>query len=110
MKRLKIEIVGSAEVDYALALDGIAEALAGEVRAAILRQPGTRWKKTDALRNNIVATDDAVTVAPSAQRLIVGDIAEKFSEQVMPVAPLSAAPVREATERAIAASVKGDEP
>jgi hypothetical protein len=52
-----------------------------------------------------VATDDAVSVSAS-DRLVVGEVAEKFSEQVMPIAPLSAARVREASEKAVAAAVK----
>lgn len=108
MKRLKIEIVGDAKVDFALALGGVAEALKDELQAAILRQPGGKWKKTDALRMNLVATDDAVSVSGAVDRLRIGEVAEKFAQQVMPVAPLSAAAVKKASEAAIAAAVKDE--
>lgn len=106
MKRLKIEIVGDAKVDFALALGGVAEALKDELQAAILRQPGDKWKKTDALRMNLVAGEDSVTVSGAVDRLRDGRVADLFAEQVMPVAPLSAAAVRKASEAAIAAAVK----
>lgn len=107
MKRLKIEIVGDAKVDFNLALGGVAEALKDELQDAILRQPGDKWKKTDRLRNSLVATDDAVSVS-ATDRLVVGEVAEKFAEQVMPIAPMSAARVREASQKAVAAAVKDE--
>lgn len=84
--------------------DGIAEALAAELREAVERQPGAKWNRTGHLMRSIAASDDAVSVA--SDRLQRDDLAEKFADEVMPADPLNDRRVQEATEKAVAEAIK----
>jgi hypothetical protein len=88
-----------------LNLEGIADALAADLRAAVASQPGDKWNRTGKLLRSITSNDDAVTL--SSDRLERDpDLAEKFRDDVMASDPLDSARVRKAAEAAVMAAVK----
>jgi hypothetical protein len=105
MSAPNVEVVADVLEISEMSLEGIAEALAADLRAAVASQPGDKWNRTGKLLRSISSSDDAVTL--SSDRLERDpELADKFAADVMPSDPLDSARVRKAAEDAVMAAVK----
>jgi hypothetical protein len=105
MRSGNVEIRGDVVEIVDLKLEGVADALAADLRAAISTQPSGKWNKTGELLRSIKRSGADVVV--SANRLERDPaLAQKFASEVMPADPLASDAVLKASEAAVNASAK----
>lgn len=86
-------------------LDGIADALAADLRDAIAAQPGERWDRTGHLKRG-TRRDGADVVVPG-DRLQRDELRERFAAEVMSPAPADSKRVVEAADKAATEAITG---